>query len=759
MCFWGSVLLLSSMALSEPIEWRKQAQAFEKSKQYDEAEKLYQRGLLDASLPDQMLAAHRDLVLLYVVSEQWSKAQAQYAQLLTACASHQDLSQAIYDIGKRYRKEGKDEQALDVHQNNFKRHPKNKFAMLSQAEIVDYYLAQNRASDAEAATNDLIQASFGSPDLAEPLLHIGKSHTYAMNLDKAVGIYQYVAEYFPTSKYGMWGQVELIKLYFDTTSDTSSRQQLDDAVNELSQRFASQHTLPRELLQIARRYRKSGQSGRALELDQYIIQNFPDDLYAVCAEIQFKALKKNDIEGSITKLLSQNSSHPELSSQAYILTDILNQVEQFDQSIRLYQHYVDHWPTGRHGMRSQHGLAMSYIREKEDVKADEAISTLLTKYKSHDGLAEAMYEIELLLYNQKEMKEARTLTEFARETVGKENKYAMWSQIELVKSYIRDANFPEAEIALQRLSEDFANQPTLQIEITHIADTYVRAGALNYATELYEHVQTRWPTEDGHFRAMVGKTRVAVARGMHETVDVLIETLMTKYQDHEDLAKAIWSIGDDYYNLALEKHEKKETDEAFAQMHRCIAVWQTMVTELPVSEYTKDAKYFIGVCYRRFLGDYEKALQYYEEVASDWPDYKYAWSAQGMIGPCYEQLARQGKIDSKEAAQKKQRAYEAVISNYPDCSFARGAYLRLGQIHMNGKRWDVSGEYYTQYLARYPKNNTWRNVLIKLAQTYERRNDPDTAKALYHSYLAEADPLSQGFRQIQVKLEKMEGAM
>jgi hypothetical protein len=69
----------------------------------------------------------------------------------------------------------------------------------------------------------------------------------------------------------------------------------------------------------------------------------------------------------------------------------------------------------------------------------------------------------------------------------------MWSKVEIVKSYIRDANDAAADEAFDKLLTEFSGQPTLPKEIYQIVDMYAMAGKYDKADQVYQHVLNNWP--------------------------------------------------------------------------------------------------------------------------------------------------------------------------------------------------------------------------------------------------------------------------
>jgi len=120
--------------------------------------------------------------------------------------------------------------------------------------------------------------------------------------------------------------------------------------------------------------------------------------------------------------------------------------------------------------------------------------------------------------------------------------------------------------------------------------------------------------------------------------------------------------------------------------------------------------------YRR-IGEYEKALNYYQQVVDNWPDYQYAWSAQCLVGSCYKRLRDLGKLPESVANPKIEQAYKAVLEKYPDSESAPSAALKLARMNFESGRRVETVMYYEIFLAiADPGGTRIKNVKVFLEQ-------------------------------------------
>jgi len=237
-----------------------------------------------------------------------------------------------------------------------------------------------------------------------------------------------------------------------------------------------------------------------------------------------------------------------------------------------------------------------------------------------------------------------------------------------------------------------------------------------------------------------------------------IDELIADFNDHSDLPEATFLIGEEYYNKAVEFEKKGLGEQASENFTKALAIWERITMELPPEAlFTQHAWYFTGVCYRRHLGDNEKALEYYQKVTDKWPEYQYAWSAQYMVAECYKDLIKSGQLQESEAEAKIEQAYKAVIEKYPDCSLVGYACLKVGWRNFDKGRWATAAEYFELLLEKHPNDNQRQNILYKLGQAYENMGKLELATDIYGLFLEMSDPNDCRVENLQKRIEKFKG--
>ena len=170
--------------------------------------------------------------------------------------------------------------------------------------------------------------------------------------------------------------------------------------------------------------------------------------------------------------------------------------------------------------------------------------------------------------------------------------------------------------------------------------------------------------------------------GEDDAAKTALDNLITDFNSHPGLATAVFVIGEQYYYKAFEDPNKCRNVKSEEYLVRARNVWERIITELDVSQLnTTHAYYYSATCYRK-MGDYEKAVEYYQKVVSEWPDYEYAGIAQCLVGDYLRKLIDLEKSSATETEPKIEKAYMAVIENYTDSLLAPDACLKMARISL-----------------------------------------------------------------------------
>ena len=156
------------------------------------------------------------------------------------------------------------------------------------------------------------------------------------------------------------------------------------------------------------------------------------------------------------------------------------------------------------------------------------------------------------------------------------------------------------------------------------------------------------------------------------------------------------------------------------------------------------------------LGEYIKAVDCFQKVANDWPEYRYGTIVQYMIGVCYERLKNSPDVamSADEADKRIEAAYMAVIERYPEKPLATGATLKLGQLYFDKEQWAEAIVYFEMYRQRKPDHYRF---LYMLGQAYEKIEANELAIEVYEQFLAKAKQGDRRIERVQARLDELKG--
>lgn len=280
----------------------------------------------------------------------------------------------------------------------------------------------------------------------------------------------------------------------------------------------------------------------------------------------------------------------------------------------------------------------------------------------------------------------------------KDDLYALWSQTEIVKAYIRDGNEPAAEQALKDLTDGFAEQPTLSTELARVADTYAQAGQYNQADQLYRYIRQHWSNAEDTLWARVGLVRLHISKGEDDEAEASFRQLRADYANDASLPQAVEAVAEAYRTRAnaVETEYIGQLSHPGEYAHilamqgrpeavkrcfrRAIEKWQIIIAEMPqATDVTASAYVFAGECCEK-VGDHAKALEYFHTVVERYPDYEYAPYAQFMVARAIDHLQHEGQLSREDAVAMRLQAAQTLLDRYPQSEYAPSARQTVERI-------------------------------------------------------------------------------
>ena len=257
-----------------------------------------------------------------------------------------------------------------------------------------------------------------------------------------------------------------------------------------------------------------------------------------------------------------------------------------------------------------------------------------------------------------------------------ESTQAMRAQRGIVNIDIKTGNYEAAEAGVETLLGKYPNHDGLPQAFCWLGNDYLDARQDEKAIQCYQYVIDNSPDSNAAMSSWAGIARVHIRRGEDQAAQNVIDKIIADFDDYPGLPQAVFRIGEEYWNEAF-RFEKEELKEGAKESFRkATGVWERIITQLQPSTFTAQAYYFSGTAYRH-VGDYEKAIEYYEKTVADWADYEYAWLSLLRVARTYDHLKRSGAIPAAEADGKIRSTYERILQEYPKSAAAIDARRSL----------------------------------------------------------------------------------
>jgi tetratricopeptide (TPR) repeat protein len=462
-------------------------------------------------------------------------------------------------------------------------------------------------------------------------------------------------------------------------------------------------------------------------------------------------------EAAVEKLLANFNDNPLTARAVWDTGQYYRDLKKYEKANELYQHVVQSWPKAEHALWAQADLIKSYLALGDDADAQAAVDKLLTNFNDNPLIARAVWDTGQYYRELKKYEMANKLYQHVVKT-SPESEHALWAQADLIKSYLALGDDPNAQAAVDRLLTNFNDNPLIARAIHDTAWEYRKSGNYGRANELDQYVIDHWPGDVQVMWAKMDMAKTDIGLGNDAAAEKTIDILITDFNDNPELPTAIFMLGEEYYNKAFNiKGDPNSPDAKPEEYYRkALAVWERIIQKLPPSPTTPQAYWCSAVVYSQELGEYQKGIEYYQQVVDNWPDYQYAWHAQFFVGMYYEKLRDSGGIPESEANPKIEQAYKAVVEKYPDSNSSPHAALKLGQLNFNRGQWADAAKYFEIFLEKAPEDQRQVDVLYDLGRAYEKMGELSLAAEMYRIFIEMAAPNDLRIKDVKARLIKLE---
>jgi len=457
-------------------------------------------------------------------------------------------------------------------------------------------------------------------------------------------------------------------------------------------------------------------------------------------------------------MVAKYPDHNDLPQALQWLGNDYYRVQDYEKAQNSYRQVVDNWPASEYALGAQKGLILSSVQLKDDPNTNAAIDDLFARFAGRGDVAQAAAEVgDQCRRDLGNYAAARRLYEglLARYP---ESTQAMRAQRGIVNIDIKAGNYEAAEAGIKTILAKYAEHDDLPQAFCWLGNDYLDARQDDKAAQCYQYVIDNRPDSNAAMSSWAGIGRVHIRRGDDQAAANVVNKIIADFKDNPEVAAAVFQIGEEYYYMAFVDPNTCQTVKSVEDINNAKGIWERIIAQCPQSGSIglQHANYFSATCYFR-LGQYDKALGCYQRVIDNWPGYQYAWSAQCLIGECYENLKQLGNLPPSAADPNIVEAYKGVIEKYPDCSLVGHACLKLGTMNFGASQWDEAARYFGLFLEKRPGDVQEATALYHLGRTYENMGQFDTATEVYRMFLEKAEPGDYRIETVTAKVKELGG--
>ncbi len=438
------------------------------------------------------------------------------------------------------------------------------------------------------------------------------------NYAETIDKFQQIIKDHPATEYAIKAQAEIASVYVKVGNTVAA----DAAVQNLITNYSNEDRAGNCIWRVAAQYSRSGEQGKAKELCEMALAIWPN--------------------------------HSEYKHTVSKLAEVSIRQAGFDNTEAVTKALIEKYPDDKDMIRD-------YLRRE---------AAHFSRY-GHTSQAQKMSQAILENFS--------------------EDEGDIWAHAGVVSSCLILGDTSKAEAVVTKLVSGFQEDTDFAETVNWLAGQYVKASDTTKAIQLYQSVLSqpqvyqsslsKHPASYFQLIAHKGLARIYMSLGETAKVDEQLDTIERNYREEFGFGEAVFEIAEDYCLRAEGALQENDPNQVDINFSRAIAIWQRNIDQFDDPRRQCHAYYYTANCYQK-IGQMDKAVEYYQEVVTKWPDYDKAWDAQFMIGRSYEKLAASGQMDSLTARTQSKTAYLKVIENYatsPAANIARQKLTKMEQ--------------------------------------------------------------------------------
>ena len=488
----------------------------------------------------------------------------------------------------------------------------------------------------------------------------------------------------------------------------------------------------------------------ARKLCQAVIDIHPNNPYVTKARVGLARLnaltlieeKKYDLaKQQVESMAVDFNSEPGLQEALFHIGKEFTWQHRYSEAKETFAHIVGRYE-GDSLLReaklwSARANVCSLIGSCKNAEVVASIDKLMNDFAGDSGLAEAVYWISREYewkkgasgdragwYDTPNSVYQKLMQQFSDSPYGPQ---AEWDQKRLahrmkIFKLISEPNQAATDTAIEALMTEFKEMPELAGELYWIACGYEeQPNKLGQAKQMYERIVKDCPGTDEADRAALDIRRRIFSdvldSGDINSAYTLLDKFIADFKQNIYAGDCLGRIVIGCYKKAKELRVQNQVEKAMRYHEVAANIWERIQKDNLQIRTDAAQLYFYAAINYESMGRWLDAINNYQNILDNWPDFESICGVQAAIGGCYESLRDKGGVSKEDANPLIKQAYKAVLANWPDCYSAAYVTMRLGDMALDEGDKATAQQYYRQFLEKAkPGDKRIGMVKAKLAE-------------------------------------------
>jgi tetratricopeptide (TPR) repeat protein len=477
-------------------------------------------------------------------------------KVLTWLPEGQNAAQAIHRLACAYRRLGQYVKSREVYQYIADNWPQDKHAIYSLNNVVISGLETYHHKEAGAAAKKLMTTYFSHPESIQGISLLAKRYRRIQWSAEACALYQYIVTAWPDDKDTIWAYWNIVLCNIGMGDDVATNAAFDKLVTS----FSDDKQIVKMVNGVAREYCKRQRYRKALNVYQYVLDNWPENESAIMSQrgIVFASLELMDFiaaENAYNELLANYSQHKKKYRVVSKIADKYHHVGKYVKARDLYQYVADTWPDTKVAMLAQARVVSLNTQIGDETSAKSSMEKLLARYSQHEDIAQTVADIANEYYRFEKYVKARDIYQYITDTWPTDEQ-ALLAQRDAAIASLRLGDDIAANSAVEKAITGFSRDSRLAGVVNDVARQYQILGKYSQARSLYKRVVENWPDDKEAVHSYMGLILANIGMEDDKAAGEAVGAFLNGFSLRKDITK--WII----WMASESRCEMKKYDQA-----------------------------------------------------------------------------------------------------------------------------------------------------------------------------------------------------